>query len=159
MRAHYIIDSESWSSVDTWKIDADKMGWGAIDYYFTDALAAINLESFDEARRNLDSLLTFIDVPQREDEALHKANQIKSLLFIKEGQVEEGIELLKKAVEYEFSLPIEFGPPEIVKPSSELLGEVYEELGMKEEAKSAFEAQLKRTPKRRISLKALANIW
>lgn len=158
MRAHFIIDSESWSSVDTLKIDSEKMGWGAIDYYFTDALAAINLENFDEARQNLDSLLTFVEVPQRADEAMHKSNEIKALLLIEEGNTEAGIELLKKAVEYEFSLPIEFGPPEIVKPSSELLGEVYMELGMLEEARAAFEAQLKRTPKRRISLLALEKL-
>ncbi|GAB5410288.1 MAG: hypothetical protein BalsKO_26530 [Balneolaceae bacterium] len=158
MRAHYIIDTESWSSVDSWRIDSEKMGWGAIDYYFADALAAINLDSFDEARRNLDSLLTFLDVPQRADEVMHKSNEIKALLLIEDGDTEAGIELLKKAVEYEFSLPIEFGPPEIVKPSSELLGEVYLELGMKEEAKAAFEAQLKRTPKRRFSLLALEKL-
>jgi len=158
MRAHYIIDSENWSSVDTWEIDDDKMGWGAIDYYFTDALAAINLDNFDEARLNLDSLLTFIDVPSRKDEVAHKSNEIKALLLIEEGNIEAGIELLMKAVEYEFSLPIEFGPPEMVKPSSELLGEVYLELGMKEEARAAFEAQLKRTPKRRVSLIGLEKL-
>tara|TARA_R110000868_G_scaffold259361_14_gene517512 strand:+ start:9530 stop:10996 length:1467 start_codon:yes stop_codon:yes gene_type:complete len=158
MRAHYIIDSENWDAVDTWKIDADKMGWGALDYYFTDALAAINLDNFNEARRNLDSLLTFVDVTVRAEEVLHKSNQIKALLLIEEGNTKAGIELLKKEIEYEFSLPIEFGPPEIVKPSSELLGEVYSQMGMKEEAKAAFEAQLKRTPKRKVSIIGLEKL-
>jgi len=158
MRAHFIIDSENWSAVDSWGIDDEAQNWGSIDYYFTNSLASIKTNQIEKARENLNSLLRFVDVSARAEEAEHKSNQIKALLLIKEGNTEEGIELLKKEIEYEFSLPIEFGPPEIVKPSSELLGEVYAELGMIDEAKAAFEAQLVRTPKRRISLLALEKL-
>ncbi len=158
MRAHYIIDSENWSAIDKWAMNTETPNWGSIDYYFTNALASIKTDQVERARENLNSLLGFLDIDARAEEAEHKSNQIKALLLIEEGNTEAGIELLKKEIEYEFSLPIEFGPPEIVKPSSELLGEVYTDLGMIEEAKAAFEAQLVRTPKRRISLLALEKL-
>ena len=155
MRAHFIIDSENWAAIDTWEIDSDKLGWGAVDYYFTNALAGIKTGNVISAQENLDSLMTYAEVPQRAEEVEHKSNQINALLLIEEGNIDAGIEMLKKEIDYEFSLPIEFGPPEIVKPSSELLGEVYLKLEMMEEAKSAFDAQLTRTPKRYISLSGL----
>lgn len=158
MRAHFIIDSEQWVLADSWKIDMDTLNWGGIDYFFTNALSAIRLNDLDKANENLDLLLTYKRISTLKDETEHKSNQIKALLLIEAGKTEAGVELLKKAVEYEFLLPIEFGPPEIVKPSSELLGEVYVELGMMEEAKAAFEAQLLRTPKRRVSMVALENL-
>jgi tetratricopeptide (TPR) repeat protein len=158
MRAHYIIDSKNWAAVNTWEMDTEKLGWGSVDYYFTNALAGVKTGNLKDAKENLDSLMTFVEIPSRADEVKHKSNQIKALLLIEEDDQSAGIEMLKKEIEYEFSLPIEFGPPEIVKPSSELLGEVYLKLGMMEEAKAAFEAQLKRTPKRRISLLGLNSL-
>ncbi len=158
MRAHYIIDSENWEAVDRWEMDSEKLGWGAIDYYFTNALAGIKTGALENARENLESLMSFMDIPERAEEVLHKSNQIKALLLIKEGDTEAGIEMLKSEIEYEFSLPIEFGPPEIVKPSSELLGEVYLEMEMMKEARAAFEAQLARTPERYLSVKGLSQV-
>ena len=155
MRAHFIIDSENWTAIDSWEIESEKLGWGGVDYYFTNALTGVKTGDIESAKENLDSLMTYVEVPQRAEEVEHKSNQIKALLLIEEGDSDAGIEMLKKEIEYEFSLPIEFGPPEIVKPSSELLGEVYLELGMMEEAKSAFESQLKRTPKRYLTLSGL----
>ncbi len=158
MRAHYIIDSENWVAISDWEIESEKLGWGAIDYYFTNALAGVKTGKIEDAQENLDSLMSFMDIPVRAEEVLHKSNQIKALLLIDEGDTEAGIDMLKKEIEYEFSLPIEFGPPEIVKPSSELLGEVYLKMGMMEEARTAFEAQLERTPKRHLSVKGLNEV-
>ena len=158
MRAHFIIDSENWTDVDFWKMDTETSNTGLPNYYFTNALASIKMNQISNAKENLNLLMSFLDVPARAEEAEHKSNQIKALLLIEEGNTKAGIEMLKKEIAYEFSLPIEFGPPEIVKPSSELLGEVYEELEMKEEAKAAFEAQLVRTPKRRVSLRGLERL-
>jgi Tetratricopeptide repeat len=53
----------------------------------------------------------------------------------------------------EESLPLEFGPPDIVKPSNELLGEVLLEAGRPEEALAAFEAALALAPGRALSLR------
>ena len=79
-------------------------------------------------------------------------DQIKGLLLIEEGNEDQGIELLKKAAVAESELPIDFGPPSIVKPSFELLGDVLLNAERYEEALEAYEKQLDRTPKRRRSV-------
>jgi hypothetical protein len=45
-----------------------------------------------------------------------------------------------------------FGPPAIVKPSSELYGEFLLEMNRPAEAMQAFDESLKRAPRRRLSL-------
>jgi cytochrome c-type biogenesis protein CcmH/NrfG len=49
-----------------------------------------------------------------------------------------------------------YGPPDIVKPSHELLGEVLLELNRPVEAKQEFELAMKRAPNRSLSLMGLA---
>ena len=56
----------------------------------------------------------------------------------------------------ENTLPFEFGPPNIVKPASELLGETLLQLNQPAQAARAFAEQLKRTPRRTVSLLGLA---
>jgi tetratricopeptide (TPR) repeat protein len=63
---------------------------------------------------------------------------------------------LRQAAADEAALPYAFGPPEIVKPASELLGEVLSGLGRTDEAAAAFRAQLERTPGRAASVRGLA---
>jgi predicted negative regulator of RcsB-dependent stress response len=82
-------------------------------------------------------------------------DQIKALIMINEGKHDEGLSLLRKTAEREASLPIDFGPPVIVKPSYELLGDVLSEMGSASEAMEAYSKQLERTPERRISLMGL----
>jgi hypothetical protein len=62
------------------------------------------------------------------------------------------VALLRKAAAAEEGLSFEFGPPEIVKPSHELLGEVLLELHRPAEARKQFELALERTPRRSMSL-------
>jgi predicted Zn-dependent protease len=47
------------------------------------------------------------------------------------------------------------GPPEIIKPSHELAGEILLEMGKKAEAAKMFEQSLERQPMRRASLEGL----
>src|SRR5205807_7358769 len=63
---------------------------------------------------------------------------------------------LRKAAAQEDALPFEFGPPEIEKPSRELLGEVLLGTGQANEARHEFELALKRTPGRSVTLLDLA---
>ncbi len=65
-------------------------------------------------------------------------------------------ELLKGAVAAEITLPPSSGPAEPVKPASELLGEILLDLNRPEEARSAFEAAVRRTPGRAASIIGLA---
>jgi len=81
--------------------------------------------------------------------------QIDALAILKSGKKEEGIAQLKKAAEAESAMPMEFGPPLIQKPSSELLGDELLALGRNAEAEQAYQAALVRAPGRTRSLQGL----
>jgi len=100
------------------------------------------------ARQNLNNMLK---LPESADRDI-QADQIKSLLLIEEGNTEDGMKLLRETVTAELELPVDFGPPTIIKPSLELLGDVLLQMGKYGEAVEAYEKQLERTPKRRLSL-------
>lgn len=152
MRAHQIIDSENWQAASGWTAEMNPSKAGSVDYYFTNAFAAIKTDQLEKARENLALLRKDNNTAERQV----KIKQIEALLLLKGGKTDQAITLLKEAMDYEFSLPIDFGPPTIVKPSAELLGEVYLQLGRLNEARQAFKEQLVRTPARRVSLQGLA---
>jgi tetratricopeptide (TPR) repeat protein len=81
--------------------------------------------------------------------------QLVALLRYAQGRKEEGLALLTKAAEAEDAMPYEFGPPQPVKPSHELLGEMLLDLGRPSEAQKAFAASLGRAPGRALSLVGL----
>ncbi len=62
----------------------------------------------------------------------------------------------KTAADYEASLPVDFGPPRAFKPARELEGEMLLDLGRGEDALTAFEMALARTPNRILSLAGYA---
>ena len=64
--------------------------------------------------------------------------------------------MLRDAAETEDSMPFQFGPPLIVKPTFELLGEELLLLGRHEEAAAAFERATGRTPGRTPAVRGLA---
>lgn len=145
MRGHYVVDTGNWEAANTWMVED---GVAQLNYLFTSAYAAVQRSDFEQARQNLGAILGLPESTERDIQA----DQIKSLLLVAEGREGDGISLLRKAVEAESALPVDFGPPTIVKPSYELLGDVLLELGEHQEAYNAYEQQLARTPDRRRSL-------
>ena len=94
---------------------------------------------------------------EREDpEKAVLAEEIEALLLLQAGDHEGAIAKLRHAAETETALPYEFGPPNVVKPAWELLGETLLGQGQHEEAAAAFARQLERTPRRTASLLGLA---
>jgi hypothetical protein len=81
--------------------------------------------------------------------------QIDALERLKEGKTDEGLAALRKVAERESALPMEFGPPAIQKPSSELLGDELIALGRNAEAEQAYQSALARAPGRTLSLQGL----
>jgi tetratricopeptide (TPR) repeat protein len=65
------------------------------------------------------------------------------------------LEMIRKVVEAENAMPLEFGPPAIQKPASELLGDELLALGRNAEAEAAYQAALARAPGRTLSLQGL----
>jgi hypothetical protein len=84
--------------------------------------------------------------------------QIDALERIREGKKDEGIALLRKTAEAESVLPLEFGPPAIQKPTSELLGDELLALGRNAEAEQAYQSTLARAPGRTRSLQGLLRV-
>jgi tetratricopeptide (TPR) repeat protein len=81
--------------------------------------------------------------------------QVDALETLRSGKKEEGIAELRKVAEAESAMPMEFGPPAIQKPSSELLGDELLALGRHAEAEQAYQAALARAPGRTRSLQGL----
>ncbi len=82
-----------------------------------------------------------------------------SLLALAEldaGRTEHALELLGEATAAEESLPLDFGPPIIVKPSHELYGDVLMKLGRPDDAHAQYEKALARAPRRSLSVAGLA---
>jgi tetratricopeptide (TPR) repeat protein len=98
---------------------------------------------------------TATDPPGRQA-ALVMAEELAGVIRLKEGRPEEAVKTLRHAAEMEDGMGFDFGPPAVVKPANELLGETLLEMGRSREAQAAFAAALTRAPGRSLSLAGLA---
>jgi hypothetical protein len=79
-------------------------------------------------------------------------DELEAGILLKESKEAEAQALLEKAAAAEDGLSFEFGPPEIVKPTHELLGELLLQSRRPAEARKQFELALSRAPRRSLSL-------
>ena len=82
--------------------------------------------------------------------------EARALLAEHEGDLAGTEKLLREAIGIEETLPIDFGPPTIDKPTHELLGEFLLRHNRKDEARAEFGKALARTPGRRLSAQGFA---
>ena len=82
--------------------------------------------------------------------------EVAAMLRLSAKDAAGAVALLKEAAAAEARLPAPAGPPLVIKPSQELLGEVLFEAGQAREAAVAFEAALQRYPNRSASVLGLA---
>jgi tetratricopeptide (TPR) repeat protein len=82
--------------------------------------------------------------------------QLGALIHLAGEDSERGLSALKDAVALEDSLDLPHGLPNPMKPARELHGETLLALGRPDEAAAQFEASLRRTPRRTLSLLGLA---
>lgn len=80
------------------------------------------------------------------------AQQLEAILIFSEGRRDEALVLARQAAVVEEGLSFEFGPPLPVKPTHELVGDLLMDVRRPGEAVAAYEASLKRTPGRALSL-------
>jgi hypothetical protein len=81
--------------------------------------------------------------------------QIEGLSLIAAGKADSGVAKLRQAAAAEAAAPFEFGPPDVPKPSAELLGDVLLKAGKQAEAAAAYRDALSRAPARAGSLEGL----
>lgn len=109
------------------------------------------LDKIEQAR------LIAVQKEQPDLAARYEAQQwiVKAVAARKAGKLEEAIGMLDKAAVLE-ERERPSGPPDIIKPSHELAGEMLLEMGRPAEARVKFEKSLERQPQRRASLEGLA---
>ena len=95
-------------------------------------------------------------MPEMVGQANVVETELRAMANARRGRLDDAIAELRKAVAVEDSLPFEFGPPSIEKPSHELLGEMLLAAGRPRDARHEFEVALKRTPGRSLVLLDLA---
>ena len=149
MRARQILDTEDWSLASEWPIQPAE-DWLALYYGFTNAFAALREGNAEPARVFLESA----PQPDSPSTALH-LDELHGLVALYEGRTETGLGMLRQAAELEDSLPFEFGPPRVLKPTFELLGEELLVLGHPAEAREAFQRAVERNPRRTQSVQGL----
>jgi tetratricopeptide (TPR) repeat protein len=154
MRARQILDTEDWSLASkwTWTPPAGATGAASGDaftYAFTNAFAALRRGDAAPARA-----LLATPIPSDNSSRLH-AEELRGLVAINGGKTDEGIRVLRAAAAAEDSSPFEYGPPAVVKPTFELLGEELARLGRKDEARAAFTHAAERTPGRTLATRAI----
>jgi tetratricopeptide (TPR) repeat protein len=163
MRAHFILNSERWTDpVVAWQIDPAGAGpvATAMDA-FASGYAALKVGNRARAEQFLahfaqrggpppsDAFSSNLAVP----EILER--QLRALLLLEDGKRNEALVLLREAAAQEDAIPLEFGPPDVVKPTHELLGEILLAFGESAAAQREFARALELAPGRARSLLGL----
>lgn len=156
MRARYDIDTEDWDAAALYSAESAQSD---PVYQFTSALSALKRGDLDGAREHLDAIRPVTEryeTAGTEEVVAVMKREIEGLLALAVGDDDAGIALLEEATALESALPVMFGPPNVVQPSNELLGQALLEREQFDEAANRFERQLALTPRRAKSLRGLA---
>jgi len=167
MRTDYLVNADpSDHGVAGITEDVKDLDVGAAGaHHFANGWTALARGDRDAAERELTELRARLEVTASTDESTYApseqaarvlALELEALLERDVGDINAAVERLTEATVLEESMPYEYGPPPVVKPSHELLGETLLMLGRNEEARRAFEGALARGPRRTASLLGLA---
>ena len=167
MRAHYIINSERWSDPALeWRIEAPNAGPIArsMDVYAR-AYAALKSGNRSRVAELATELAALTREPPKDD--FFSPNtavpailelQLRGMVMLEDRKEDEALKLLREAARLEDAIPLEFGPPDVVKPSHELLGEVLFDLKEHDESQREFVRALELAPGRSRSLLGLGRV-
>ncbi len=164
MRADYVVNTERWESPAlSWPLELDRSRlWPLATDAFVRGMAALKL-----GERAVDGALA--ELARLGEEARNESDpndpapavieildlELRALARLADGASDEAVALLREATALEDAMPYEFGPPAVVKPTHELLGDVLLELGRPAEAQPAFARALELAPLRARSLLGL----
>jgi tetratricopeptide (TPR) repeat protein len=169
MWSRFIIDAEAWSGADiAWNPGLETATTpAAVDYTFTAAFAAIRRSDVSAARdwqRRFETARAAQrgKTTEADPETVEYRSGLDVLSLELEGLLqlaagdEGGLASLRRATAIEDGKAYAFGPPEVNKPSHELLGEELARLNRPAEAEAEFRAALQRTPGRVTALRGLS---
>jgi hypothetical protein len=154
-RAHQVIDAERWDDPSlAWDLGA--MAWPsatALDR-FTQGFAAIRRG--DRARANAEMAALDRELGDTDNPLARLIGQeLRAALLRADGRKPDAEALLRTIAADFAALPVDFGPPDFVKPPMELLGEWLLEDNRPADAKAAFTSALTAMPGRILSLRGL----
>ncbi len=168
MLAHFLIDTQLWNDAAArWKVPPGDYPFAESALDYTDTIGAIRRGDLAAAR---EAAARTSSSAQRAAAAMKKMmndssmdgvfviynGELHAMLAAAEGKSPDAVAELKTMATKEHALPLEFGPPNIEKPTDELLGELLLQLHRPAEARDAFQAALARTPGRKIDVDGLA---
>ena len=156
--AQHLVESDAWDSAERWAAP-EEVDIPSSNYHFAWALEAINRGDLDAARER--ALLVQAGgagnpgIIMKESVASVLRLELEAKFALAAGDHTKAVALLREAAAREGAMPPTFGPPSVVKPAAELLGDVLLELGRPDEAMAAYTDQLARTPRRVATLLGL----
>jgi tetratricopeptide (TPR) repeat protein len=165
MRAHYLVAGEQWADSSIgWTLDTTGIGpvTQAMDAF---ALGYAALKRGERAavsgqQRRLAELVARKANPDEDDGDIQVAavldKELRAAVSAADGKGDEAVKTLQDAATQEEAIPAAFGPPDVVKPAPELLGEILLAQGKPAEAQQAFTRALALAPRRSLSLLGLA---
>jgi tetratricopeptide (TPR) repeat protein len=171
MRAAYIVGTGQWSEAARIGVSAEDLSSRNLNI-FVDGVAALEAGDRKEAEKALERMksghggdtgasghshggaMSYPSSWKATDAVLSR--QLEAKILFSKGKTDRALALATEAAALEDAMSFEFGPPDIVKPSHELLGELLLAAGRPAEARKEFEASLARAPRRARSLLGLA---
>ena len=157
MRARHLVDTERWDAPTTWEADFEQLDAdGRASWALVTGLGAAKRGDREGIARALAVVSAAGLVRADRDPADEIAElELKALARFSEGVKEEAIALMRQATALEDAMPVDFGPPTLLKPSHELFGEILLQIGQPKEAQAEFRRALALAPKRARSLLGL----
>jgi tetratricopeptide (TPR) repeat protein len=168
MRARYMLETGKWEKIELQPASAAPAGMdggvypGTGAWTFITGLSAVKLGDLPEAEQVVEQLHAM----QQQVEGSRNAyaakpfaimeRELAAELQLARGQNEEAVRLAKEAADIDATLAPPSGPPEPIKPGTELYGDMLMAAGRAKEAVAAYEQQLLRTPNRTPTLRSLA---
>jgi len=164
MRAEYVVNTERWDSPSLQgriELRDARFRDKAVDA-FVAGLSALKVGDRAGADRVLAQLTDISRRRAAADTGYAKdrvpsilEKELQALLRQADGVADDAVALMREATALEDSMPLEFGPPAVVKPSHELFGEILLEAGRPRAAEVEFAHALRLAPKRALSLLGL----
>jgi tetratricopeptide (TPR) repeat protein len=154
MRAQLVINTERWDDpVLGWTIDIGSDRDAAAMDAFALGYAALRRGERGVVPAQAARLQAAADSGSAAARVL--SLNLAAAIAAEDGALARAEQLLQEATGIESSLPAAYGPPDVVKPAWELLGELLLTKGRAAEAQAAFTHALALAPKRALSLRGL----
>ena len=165
MKARQVVETERWEklALPTGAVrDGGAPGYdGSAAYVFAAGFSAAHLGDAETAKRALDILTAMQKQAESGSNAYRSkpiavmAKEVASGIAHMQQNTADAERLLKEATAIEATMDAPSGPPEPIKPSFELYGQLLGAQGHAKDAAAQFEQSLNRMPNRRISVQGL----